>query len=113
MSSVVVVGNLVEAPELRFTPSGTATCKFTVAENRKNGNESVAHYYDVTCWKSLAENCSESLAKGMRVIVSGQLEQQRWETDGQKRSKVCIVAWNVGPDLSYATCTVERQGDGE
>lgn len=109
MSNVTVVGTLGADPELRFTPSGTAVCNFSVAENRGKGEEQVAHWFEVTCWKTLAENVAESLRKGDRVILSGQLEQHKWETDsGDKRSKIQIVAWNVGPDLSWATCTVEK-----
>ena len=109
MSNVLVVGNLVTDPELRYTTGGSATASFTVCENRKRGDESEAHFYEVICWKKLAENVSESLTKGMRIIVNGQLQQRSWETpDGSKRSKVEIVAWQVGPSLEYASCEVTK-----
>lgn len=108
MSSVTIVGTLGGEPELRFSQSGKAGCTLSVCENRKRGEETEAHWYDVQCWGRLAENVAESLRKGDRVIVSGQLEQRKWEKDGEKRSKVQVVAWNVGPDLSWATCSVEK-----
>lgn len=117
MSNVTVIGTLGADPELRFTPNGSAVCDFSIAENKGKGDDQVTHWFDVVCWKQLAENVAESLTKGTRVIVSGQLEQQTWDdrNGGGKRSKVQIVAWNVGPDLSYATASVvknERRDEG-
>lgn len=109
MSSVSVIGTLGSDPELRYTNNGSAGCTLSVCENRKRGEDTQAHWYDVQCWGQLAENVAESLRKGQRVIVVGQLEQRSWQTqDGQKRSKVQIVAWQVGPSLEYATAAVTR-----
>ena len=109
MSSIVVVGTVGADPELKFTKSGKAVANFSIAENRGKGDDQVTHWFDVVCWNSLAENVAESITKGTRVIVVGQLEQQKWETkDGDKRSKIQIVAWQVGPDLSYATAEVTK-----
>jgi single-strand DNA-binding protein len=114
MSNVVIVGTLGGDPELRFTPTGKAVANFSIAENRGKDDQQSTHWFDVVCWNSLAENVSESLSKGMRVIVNGILEQQKWETDsGDKRSKIQVVAWQIGPSLEYATAQVTKNERGE
>jgi single-strand DNA-binding protein len=122
-NSVTVVGNITRDPELRFTPTGVATASFGVAVNRSWQNrqtqewEEATSFIDVVCWRDLADNVSESLSKGSRVIVTGRLEQRSWETqDGEKRSKVEIVADEVGASLRFATAQItrtERKGPGE
>ena len=112
-NTVTVVGNATRDPELRFTPSGTPVCTFGVAWNRRyeRGGEQVEEtsFFDVTCWSSLAENVAESITKGARVIVSGRLEQRSWDTpEGDKRSKVEIVADEVAPSLRWASAQVNR-----
>lgn len=113
-NTVTVVGNTTREPELRFTPSGAAVCNFGVAWNRRITNargETDEHvsFFDVTCWQSLAENVAESVTKGMRVVVYGRLEQRSWETpDGERRSKVELVADDVAPSLRWATADVVR-----
>ncbi len=106
-----IVGNLTRDPELRFTPSGLAVASLSVAVNRKKGEEEVVSFFDVTAFGTLAENACE-LTKGTRVIVVGRLEQRSWEQDGNKRSKVELVADSIGPDVRWATVTVTRAGDG-
>ena len=117
--STTITGNITRDPELRFTPNGQAVATFGVAVNRKwkdarGEQQEHASFFDVKCWRELAENVTNSLAKGDRVIVTGRLEQRSWETDsGEKRSKVEIVADEVGPSLRWANATVtrvERQG---
>ena len=120
MNNVSVVGNATRDPELRFTPSGQAIATFGIAVNRswrnKQSNEweEAVSFFDVTCWAQMAENVAESVTKGTRVLVSGRLEQRSWETnDGEKRSKVEIVAEEIGPSLRFATAGVtknERRG---
>jgi len=120
MNSVSVVGNATRDPELRFTPSGQAIATFGIAVNRswrnKQTNEwdETVSFFDVTCWAQMAENVAESVTKGTRVLVTGRLEQRSWETnDGEKRSKVEIVAEEIGPSLRFATAGVtknERRG---
>jgi single-strand DNA-binding protein len=113
---ITVVGNLTENPELRFTPSGVPMARFTVAVNPRVFDKSSgewrdgeASFYNCTAWRQLAENTAQSLATGVRVIVTGTIAQQRWETDqGEKRSTFAVTAEAVGPDLSYATATVRR-----
>ena len=115
-NTVTVVGNMTRDAELRYTASGIAVTEFGVAWNSKDkdGNESVS-FFDVTCWRELAEHVAESLGKGNRIIVHGRLDQNTWETkDGDKRSKVRVMADDVGPSLRWATANVERtpRGDG-
>ena len=122
-NSVHVVGNITRDPELRFTPTGQARAQFGLAVNRRWQNrqtqewEEATSFFDVTCWGDLGDNVSESLAKGARVLVIGRLEQRSWETDqGEKRSKVEIIADEVGPSLRWATAQVtktDRKGPGE
>jgi single-strand DNA-binding protein len=119
-NNITVIGNCTRDPELRFTASGQALASFGVAVNRRWQNrqtnewEEQVSFFDVTCWQQLAENVSESVQKGARVIVTGRLDQRSWETqDGEKRSKVEIVADEVGPSLRYATAEItknERRG---
>ena len=122
-NSVHVVGNITRDPELRFTPNGQARATFGLAVNRRWQNrqtqewEEATSFFDVTCWGDLGDNVSESLAKGARVMVIGRLDQRSWETDnGEKRSKVEIIADEVGPSLRWATAQVsktERKGPAE
>lgn len=113
-NSVTLVGNLVEDPELRFTPSGVAMAKVRFAVNRRwrDRNEEwqeETSFFGGTCWRDMAENVAESLQKGMRVIVTGQLEQRTWETqEGEKRSVVEIRIDELGPSLRWATASVTK-----
>jgi single-strand DNA-binding protein len=119
-NTVTLVGNVTRDPELRFTPSGQATVTFGLAVNRRWQNrqtqewEEATSFFDVVCWREMAENVSESVTRGARVIVSGRLEQRSWETpEGEKRSRVEVVADEVGPSLRWATAQVvknERRG---
>ena len=122
-NTVELVGNLTRAPELRFTPSGAAVANFGLAVNRRWRNqqsnewEEQTSFFDVVCWRDLAENVAESLDRGTRVLVVGRLEQRSWENqDGEKRSKVEVVADEVGPSLRWATASISknerRGGDG-
>src|SRR6202047_4585787 len=122
-NSVILVGNITRDPELRFTNTGQPTASFGLAVNRRWQNrqtqewEEATSFFDVVCWREMAENASESLARGSRVIVTGGLEQRSWETqDGDKRSKVEVVADEIGPSLRWATAQVtknERRGPGD
>lgn len=109
-----VVGNMTRDPKLTFTPNGTAVTEFGIAINnrKKQGNEWVdgdPQFFDIVCWKQLAENVAESLEKGNRVIITGRLSFRQWEDkEGGKRSKVEIVADSVGPDLAWATAQVVK-----
>ena len=101
---MTLVGNITRDPELRFTNTGQATATFGLAVNRRWQNrqtqewEEATSFFDVVCWREMAENVSESLTRGARVMVAGRLEQRSWETqDGDKRSKVEVVADEIGP----------------
>ena len=114
-NTVELIGNITRDPELRFTPSGAAVASFGLAVNRRWRNQQTnewdeqVSFFDVVCWRELAENVAESLTKGSRVIVTGRLEQRSWDTDqGEKRSKVEVIADEVGPSLRWATAQVTR-----
>ncbi|GAA4699949.1 single-stranded DNA-binding protein [Phytohabitans rumicis] len=120
--SITVNGNLTDDPELRFTPSGTAVVKFTVAVNPRTFDKDSGQwkdgepsFYRCTAWKQLAENIANSLAKGHRVIVDGTLSERRWKDvkePEKMRSGWEVTADAVGPDLSYATATVKKMARG-
>jgi single-strand DNA-binding protein len=112
-NTVTVVGNITRDPELRFTTGGRAVASFGIAVNRRyqvnNEWQEQTSFFDVVAWAQLGENAAASLNKGARVIISGRLEQRSWETpDGDKRSKIEIVADEIGPSLRWATARVER-----
>lgn len=115
INNTTQVGNVTRDPELRFTQAGLAVANFSIAVNRRWQNqmtkewEEKVSFFDVTCWQQLAENVAESLTRGMRVIVSGRLEQRSWETDsGDKRNKIEIVADLVAPSLEWATAVMTK-----
>jgi single-strand DNA-binding protein len=121
-STVTVVGNVTRDPEMRYTPSGAAKASFGLAVSRRWQNrtsqewEEQTSFFNVVCWREQAENVSESIGKGARVVVTGRLEQRSWETEqGEKRSVVEIVADDIGPSLRWATAQItknERRGGG-
>lgn len=115
-NQVVVVGNLVDDPELRYTPNGAAVANFRVAVNRRfqdpsgQWKDGETSFFRINAWRTLAENVAESLTKGSRVIVTGRLRSRSWENpEGETRSAVEIEADEVGPSLRWATAKVERQ----
>ncbi|HEY6628541.1 MAG TPA: single-stranded DNA-binding protein [Acidimicrobiia bacterium] len=121
-NNVTLIGNLVDDPELRFTPSGVAMAKIRMAVNRRwRGNDGEwqedTSFFTGTVWREQAESAAESLQKGARVIVTGRLEQRTWETDqGDKRSVVEVQIDEIGPSLRWATATVNktaRSGAGD
>jgi single-strand DNA-binding protein len=114
-NTTTITGNLTREPEIRYTKEGQATAQLGVAVTRRWQDRTTAEwqeatsFFDVVCWRDLAENVALSLTKGMRVVVSGRIEQRSWETeDGEHRSKVEIVADEIGPSLRYATAEVHR-----
>ena len=120
-NNVTLIGNLVDDPELRFTPSGVAMAKVRFAVNRRwrgqDGEwQEQTSFFTGTVWREQAETVAESLQKGTRVIVSGRLEQRSWETDdGDKRSVVEVQIDEIGPSLRWATATVNKtqRSDGD
>jgi len=118
-NTITLVGNITRDPELRFISSGTANTTFGLAVNRRWQNrqtqewEEQVSFFDIVCWRELAENVSESLTRGTRVIVTGRLEQRSWETqEGEKRSKIEVLADEVAPSLRWATAQVTRNERG-
>ncbi|MFI7274070.1 single-stranded DNA-binding protein [Streptomyces sp. NPDC049879] len=113
---ITVVGNLVDDPELRFTPSGAAVAKFRVASTPRMFDRQTSEWKDgeslfLTCsvWRQAAENVAESLTKGTRVIVQGRLKQRSYEDrDGVKRTVYELEVDEVGASLRSATAKVTR-----
>jgi single-strand DNA-binding protein len=113
---ITVVGNLVDDPELRFTPSGAAVANFRIASTPRTFDKQTNEWKDgdalfLSCsvWRQAAENVAESLQKGMRVVVQGRLKQRSYETrEGEKRTVVELEVDEVGPSLKYATAKVAR-----
>src|SRR3954454_6438386 len=122
-TQITIVGNLVNDPELRFTPNGQAVATFRVASTPRFRDQQSGEWKDgeslfLTCnvWRQAAENVAESLQRGMRVIVQGRLKQRSYETrEGEKRTVYEVEADEVGPSLKNATAKVnktQRQGGG-
>lgn len=114
-NSITVVGNVTRDPEMRFTPTGQPSVTFGLAVNRRWQNrqtqdwEEATSFFDVVCWRELAENAAETFKKGARIIVTGRLEQRSWSTqEGEKRSKVEIVADDIGPSLRFASAEIKK-----
>jgi single-strand DNA-binding protein len=111
---VTITGNLTDDPEVTFTGSGQAVCNFRLAvtprvrdgDTWRDGDTS---FFRITAWRQLAEHIGDSLAKGDRVIVAGQLRMRAWETpEGDKRQVVEVTAEEAGPSLKWATAKPER-----
>jgi single-strand DNA-binding protein len=114
-NTTTLSGNLTRDPEIRYTRDGQATASFGIAVNRRwqpRGSdqwEEATSFFDVVCWRDLAENVALSLVKGSRVVVTGRLEQHTWETDtGERRSRVELHADDVGCSLRFTTAEVSR-----
>ena len=114
--TITVIGNLTNDPELRFTPSGAAVARFTVASTPRIMDRQTNEWKDgdplfLSCniWRQAAENVAESLQKGARVIVSGRLRQRSYETrEGEKRTVMELEVDEIGPSLRYATAKVQK-----
>lgn len=113
-NTVTLVGNITRDPELRFTPNGQANATFGLAVNRRYQDrqgewQESTSFFDVVCWREMAENAAESLTKGARIIVTGRLEQRSWESqEGEKRSKIEVIADEIGPSLRWANAAITR-----
>ena len=113
---ITVVGNLVADPELRYTPNGVAVANFRVASTPRQFDRQTNQWVDgealfLTCnvWRQAAENVANSLTKGMRVIVNGNLKQRSYQTrEGENRTVFEVEANEVGPSLQFATAQVTR-----
>lgn len=115
-TTLTVIGNLTNAPELRFTPSGSAVANFTIASTPRTFDRQSNEFKDgetlfLRCavWREAAENVAESLTKGMRVIAQGRLQSRSYETkEGEKRTVVEFEVDEIGPSLKYANAKVSR-----
>jgi single-strand DNA-binding protein len=115
-TTITVIGNLTDDPELRFTPSGAAVAKFRVASTPRFMDRQSNEWKDgeplflsCTVWRQAAENVAESLQRGARVIVSGRLKQRTYETrEGEKRTVIELEVDEIGPSLRYATAKVQK-----
>ena len=115
-TTITIIGNLVDSPELRFTPSGVAVARFRIASTPRYRDSKTGEWKDgdslfLTCqaWRQLAEHVAESLDKGLRAIVTGRLRQRSYETkEGEKRTVYELEADEVGPALSRATAKVTK-----
>ena len=113
---ITVIGNLVDDPQLRFTPSGQAVANFRVASTPRFLDKQTNEWKDgdslfLTCnvWRQAAENCAETLQRGMRVIVSGRLRQRSYETkEGEKRTVYEVEVDDVGPSLRNASAKITK-----
>lgn len=117
---ITLVGNLVDDPELRFTPSGAAVAKFRMASTPRFLDKQTNEWKDgeslfLSCnvWRQAAENVAESLQRGMRVVVQGRLKQRSYETkEGEKRTVYEVEVDEVGPSLRNATAKVVKTQRG-
>lgn len=119
-TTITIVGNLVDDPELRFTPSGAAVANFRIASTPRTFDKQANEWKDgealfLSCavWRQAAENVAESLQRGMRVVVQGRLKARSYETrEGEKRTVFEIDVDEVGPSLKYATAKVTKASRG-
>jgi single-strand DNA-binding protein len=115
-TTITVVGNLTDDPELRFTPSGAAVAKFRIASTPRTLDRQSGEWKDgeplfLACniWRDAAEHVAESLQRGARVIVQGRLRQRSYETrEGEKRTVYELEVDEIGPSLRYATAKVQK-----
>ena len=121
-TTLTIIGNLTTDPELRFTPNGAPVANFTVASTPRQFDRQANEWRDgetlfmrCSLWREAAENATESLAKGMRVIVEGRLVARSWDDKdtGQKRTVMEMQVNEVGPSLKYATAQVSRTQRGD
>jgi single-strand DNA-binding protein len=123
-TTITVIGNLTNDPELRFTPSGSAVANFTIASTPRTFDRQSNEWKDgetlflrCSIWREAAENVAESLTKGTRVIVSGRLKSRSYDTkEGEKRTVIELEVDEIGPSLRYASAKVnrtQRQGSGQ
>jgi single-strand DNA-binding protein len=115
-TTITIIGNLTDDPELRFTPSGAAVAKFRVASTPRFLDRASGEWKDgeplfMACniWRDAAEHVAESLQRGARVIVTGRLRQRSYETrEGEKRTVIELEVDEIGPSLRYATAKVQK-----
>lgn len=115
-TALTITGSLTADPELRFTPAGIAVANFTVASNPRRFDKATNGYVDTepiflrcTAWRTTAENITNSLTRGDRVIVTGALKSNSYETrDGEKRTSLELTVIEVGASLLWATVKIAK-----
>ncbi len=121
INQVTIMGNLTRDPELRSTPNGQSVCSLSLALNRSYkdaaGNwQEMTDFIDVVAWGPLAERTAQYLSKGRRALITGRLQQRSWEQDGQKRSKVEVLANDVtfmdAPSTGFGSSANSSADDG-
>lgn len=122
-TTITIIGNLTNDPELRFTPSGSAVANFTIASTPRTYDRQSNQWKDgetlflrASIWREAAENVAETLAKGMRVIAQGRLKSRSYETkEGEKRTAMELEIDDIGPSLQFASAKVVRtqRGNGQ
>ncbi|MFE4872478.1 single-stranded DNA-binding protein [Streptomyces sp. NPDC056682] len=114
---ITVIGNLTADPELKFTPSGAALAKFTIAAtprtyDKDSGKwtDGTATFFRCAAWRQLAEHAAESLTKGSRVVAFGRIRQHDWTTDqGEKRSMLVLEVDEIGASIRFTTVTINAK----
>ena len=117
---ITIIGNLTADPELRTTSAGAQVASFTIASTPRSWNRSTNQFEDgqalfmrCSVWRDLATHCAQSLAKGMRVIAQGRLQQRSYQAnDGSNRTVVELQVDEIGPSLRYATAQVQKMQSG-
>lgn len=117
---ITIVGNLTADPELRTTSAGAQVASFTIASTPRSWNRNTGQFEDgqalfmrCSAWRDLAEHCVRSLAKGMRVIAQGRLQQRSYQAqDGSNRTVIELQVDEIGPSLKYATARVQKMQSG-
>lgn len=119
LNKVMIIGNIGTDPEMRFTPNGNPVTSFRMATSRnytdsEGGRKQETEWFDVVTWNRLAESCNQFLTKGQRAYVEGRLRTRTWEgQDGQRRSRIEIIASRVLFLDRRATSPFPDSGDGE
>lgn len=116
---ITIVGNLTADPEIRTTGSGASVASFTIASTPRTWNrtnqfeDGQALFMRCSAWRDLATHCAQSLAKGMRVIAQGRLQQRSYQAqDGSNRTVIELQVDEIGPSLRYATAQVQKMQSG-
>ena len=117
---ITIIGNLTADPEIRTTGSGASVASFTIASTPRTWNRSTNQFEDgqalfmrCSAWRDMAEHCAQSLAKGMRVIAQGRLQQRSYQAqDGSNRTVIELQVDEIGPSLRYATAQVQKMQSG-
>lgn len=117
---ITIIGNLTDEPELRTTSAGAQVASFTIASTPRSWNRSTNQFEDgqalfmrCSAWRDLATHCAQSLAKGMRVIAQGRLQQRSYQAnDGSNRTVIELQVDEIGPSLRYATAQVQKMQSG-